>query len=160
MRFEHLVQINAFDQPQLPWLTREQVWRGLALKAYDPTHFIIGLEACSIRYHERLNECEILERTLHFGSFEVQDRVTLHPMQQTRIDVPQTELWPRSSAIARIEEPEPSSLFVRFVYEWDEFSPSEQALDEDSRKAREQAYLAADLDTVQRIRELAEQPLL
>ncbi len=159
MQFEHLVQINAFDQPDLPWLTRAQVWRGLALRAYDPTHFILGLEACSIRYHERLDDCEILERTLHFGSFEVDDRVTLHPQEQTRIDVPPTELWPRSSATARIEEPEPNALFIRFVYEWDDSSPSEQALDADSRTAREQAYMAADLDTVQRIRELAGQPL-
>lgn len=159
MRFEHLVQINAFDSPGLPWLTREQVWRGLALRAYDPVHFILGLEACTIRGHQRHDDREILDRTLHFGNFEVQDTVTLLPLQETRIDVAATDQWPRSSAIARIEEPEPQALFVRFIYEWDAAGANEQEMPEEIRRAREQAYLAADLDTVKRIRELADQPL-
>lgn len=160
MRFEHIVQVNALDQPDLPWLTREQVWRGLALRAYDPAHFILGLEGCAIRAHERHDTHEVLQRTLHFGSFEVQDTVTLHPLEQTRIEVQASEHWPRSSAIARIEEPEPGSLFIRFLYELDDTAPTEQGLPDPMLRAREQAYKAADMDTVKRIRELANQPLL
>lgn len=160
MRFEHIVQINALDQPNLPWLTREQVWRGLALRAYDPAYFILGLEGCAIRAHQRHPDHEVLERTLHFGSFEVHDVVTLQPMLQTRVEVQASDHWPHSTAVARIEEPEPGSLFIRFVYDLDDAAPSEQILPDAMRRAREQAYKAADLDTVQRIRELASQPLL
>jgi len=159
MRFEHLVQINDLTAPGLERLSREQVWRGLALRAYDPAYFILGLEGCSIRNHERRDNEEVLERTLHFGSFEVEDRVTLLHEQQTRVEVQATDKWPHCTATFSIEEPEPQSLFIRFVYEWDDSKLAEHQLDDDSRLAREQACHAADIDTVQRIRELAQQPL-
>lgn len=157
MRFEHLIQINALDGSGPELLTREQLWRGLALRAYDPTHFIMGLEACSMRNHSREESREILERTLHFGSFEVHDTVTLEHRVQTRVDVAASDNWARSTAIYRIEEPEPLALFLRFTYEWDDDHPAEQALDDASRHAREHAYKAADMDTVQKIREIARQ---
>ena len=159
MRFEHLIQINDLHEPGLDVLTREQVWRGLALRAYDPAHFILGLQGCAIRHHSREGDHEVIERTLHFGSFEVNDRVTLENLEQTRVDVAATDKWPRCSATARIEEPEPLSLFIRFVYEWNDADSAERALDDAERRVREQACLAADMDTVQRIRELARQPL-
>jgi hypothetical protein len=42
MRFEHLVEINDPLMPLLTELTREQLWRGLVLRAEDPTQFIGG----------------------------------------------------------------------------------------------------------------------
>src|SRR5690606_40988588 len=158
MRFEHLIQINALDQPQLEILTREQVWRGLVLRAYDPAHFILGLEGCSIRHKFRTGESETLERTLDFGNFQVNDRITLEPMEQTHTEVQATDKWPHCTATFRIEEPEPNSLFLRFTYVWDDASTAQQ-LDDEIRQAREQACQAADMDTVQRIRELSRQEL-
>lgn len=160
MKYEHIVQINSAQQPELALLTREQVWRGLALRAYDPMHFNPHLEACSIREHQHHDTHEVLMRTLYFGNFEVEDVVTLHPLQETRIEVAATSRWPRSTAIARIEEPEPGSLFIRFIYEMDDDDPNEQQLPEALVNARQNAYRAADLDTVRRIRELASQPML
>ena len=159
MRFEHLIQINALAQPGLDMLTREQVWRGLALRAYDPAHFILGLEGCAIRSHIRQGEQEILERTLHFGSFEVNDRITLDPMEQTHTEVEATDKWPHCTATFRIEEPEPMSLFVRFTYVWDDTAVPAHQLDDQTRQAREQACQAADMDTVLKIREISRQEL-
>lgn len=156
MRFEHLIQINAPADRSLPVLARAHVWRGLALRAYDPAHFIMGLEGCAIRDHRREDDGrEHLTRTLHFGSFEVEDTVTLEPELQTRVAVEASANWPRCTATARIEEPEPQSLFIRFTYEWDDADAAEIALTDDERRLREQACLAMDMDTVARIRELA-----
>ncbi len=156
MRFEHIIQINAPQDLTLPLLSREQVWRGLALRIYDPAHFIVGLEGCAIREHHHDDQGrEYLARTLHFGSFEVHDAATLEPLQQTRIDVEATDRWPACTAIARIEEPEADSIFVRFSYEWNDADAAEQVLSDDERMLRQQAYQAMDMDTVARIRELA-----
>lgn len=157
MQFEHIIQINSLEFGAPPLLSREQVWRGIALRIYDPGHFIIGLEGHAVRQHERLEDgSEVIERTLYFGPFEVNDRATLKPMEQVRVDVAATDRWPACSAITRIEEPEAGFLFLRFTYEWDDGNPNEQTLTDDERGMREQAYLAADMDTVSRIRELAD----
>ncbi|GAA5236655.1 DUF1857 family protein [Verticiella sediminum] len=157
MRFEHIIQINSHEIGAPAVLSREQVWRGIALRAYDPAHFIIGLEGHAVRHHERRDDgTEVIERTLHFGVFEVDDKVTLTPMEQIHVEVAATDKWPACTATARIEEPEPSSLFLRFVYEWNDADPAEQALSDDERRMREQALVGLDMDTVSRIRELAD----
>ena len=157
MQFEHIIQINSFELGAPPLLSREQVWRGIALRIYDPANFIIGLEGHAVRHHERREDgSEVIERTLYFGSFEVNDRATLIPMEQIRIDVAATDHWPACSARIGIEEPEDGFLFLRFIYEWDDEDPSEKALTDKERGIREQAYLAMDMDTVIRVRQLAE----
>jgi len=155
MRFEHLIQLNDPLMPLLDVLSREQVWRGLVLRAHDPVFFVMGLERCTIHSKSVDGEVETLTRTLDFGPFQVDDQVTLKHLQQVDVHVPATDKWPRSHATVRIEEPEPEALFLRFIYEWDDQTEAETALDEQTREIRQQAYVAADLDTVQRIRELA-----
>ncbi len=51
MKFEHLVAVNDPMNPLADTLTREQLWRGLVLRAEQPTAFI-----------PHLDKCEILER--------------------------------------------------------------------------------------------------
>lgn len=160
MRFEHLIQINAADTYQLPTLTRAQVWRGLALRAYDPTDFVLGLDGCAITNHTRDGDVETLERTLYFGTFEVDDQVVVdNAAHSVRVEVAATDKWPACTAITNIEEPEPLSLFVRFVYEWNDSDTAEQALDDTARRLREQACVSVDMDTVTRIREMSEHDL-
>jgi len=160
MHFEHLIQINApYDSP-LPLLSRAQVWRGLALRAYDPASFVMGMEGCSIRNHVRDGAIEVLDRTLYFGAFEVQDRVIVDTDRHLiRVEVQSTENWPRCTATTNIEEPEPDSLFIRFAYEWDDADAPEQGLDDTARELRSQACMAVDMDTVARIREMSTQEL-
>lgn len=154
LTFEHLIQINDPLMPLLAPLSREQLWRGLVLRARYPTQFVMGLESCVIENEQAIGMRTVLNRLLDFGPFQVRDTVTLRPMEEVRVLVEATALWPRSESTVRIEEPEPGGLFLRFTYELALEDGSED-LDETIAGLRKQAYLAADLDTVQRIRELS-----
>lgn len=159
MRYEHLVQINDPLMPLLETLTRNQLWQGLMLRAEAPTQFVLGLENATIHSHEIHGDVHELTRTLDFGSFRVEDQVRLVRDQGSEIRTKAGPTWPASRLTITIEEPEPELLFLRFVYESDE-SAGEAELDSVIVRLREQAYERADLDTVVRIRALAEQGVL
>jgi len=156
MRFEHLVQINDPLMPLLTELTRDQLWRGLVLRAEDPTQFIGGLDRATIEARRELGGVIELERTLDYGSFQVRDRVRLFPQQRSEIHTEAGVTWPASRMTITIEEPAPDALFLRFVYEAASEVVGEGGLDEVTVALRQQAYEGADLDTVVRIRALAE----
>jgi Domain of unknown function (DUF1857) len=159
MRYEHLVQINDPLMPLLDTLTRNQVWQGLMVRAEDPTQFVLGLEGASIHSHEVHGDVHELARTLDFGSFRVEDRVRLVRDRSSEVRTEAGPTWPASRLTITIEEPGPELLFLRFVYESDEAAVDEER-DPVIIGLREQAYERADLDTVVRIRALAEQGLL
>ena len=160
MRFEHLVQINDPLMPLLTEVTREQLWRGLVLRAEDPTQFIGGLERAVIDARSRSGDVIELERTLDYGSFRVHDRARLYPQQRSEIHTRAGASWPASRMTITIEEPMPDDLYLRFVYEAESEAVGEGGLDEMTVALRQQAYEGADLDTVVRIRELADAGLL
>ncbi len=153
MKFEHLVQINDTTLFALQPLSRAQLWQGLVARAYQPTDFLIGLEACDITKEETRAGITTLQRKLDFGAFKMQDTLTLEPLQRTTIAVDATEMFSASRLSIAIEEPTPGDLFLRFTYEWDE-ADADSALDLTTLEIRKQAYKNADLDTVQRIREM------
>ena len=159
MRYEHLVQINDPLMPLLDTLTRNQVWQGLMVRAEDPTQFVLGLEGATIHSHEVRGDVHELTRTLDFGSFRVEDRVRLVRDRGSEVRTEAGPTWPASRLTITIEEPGPELLFLRFVYESDEPAGGEES-DPVIIGLREQAYERADLDTVVRIRALAEQGLL
>ena len=96
MRFEHLVQINDPLMPLLTELTRDQLWRGLVLRAEAPTRFIAGLESATIDARRELSGVTELERTLDYGSFRVRYRVRLFPGQRSEIHTAAGTSWPAS----------------------------------------------------------------
>ena len=152
--FEHLVEIN---EPRLPGaqLDRAQLWGGLVLRAEQPRLFIEGLEAARITDRREVGGCIELDRELDFGNFRVRDTVLLTAPSESLTRVAAGETWPASTLSVRIEEPEPGRYFLRFTYEADEAGTA--APDDLARRLRQQAYQASDLDTVRRIRALAEQ---
>jgi hypothetical protein len=156
MRFEHLVEINDPLMPLLTELTRAQLWRGLVLRAEDPTQFIGGLDSVTIDARRELSGVTELERTLDYGSFRVRDRVRLFPQQRSEIHTVAGASWPASRMTITIEEPSPESLYLRFIYEADSEVAGEGGLDLTTVALRRQAYESADLDTVVRIRAMAE----
>lgn len=159
MRYEHLVEVNDPRVPLLPLLTREQLWRGLVRRAEQPWEFVLGLNGATVHARGREGAVETLTRTLDFGSFVVHDRVLLTPLQQTRIETAAAAGFAASSLTIRIEEPNPQRLYLRFVYESAALDGKGE-LDAVTVQLRNQAYEQADIDTVGRIRELAEQGLL
>lgn len=149
MKFNHLIQINDPLNPLIDNLTREQLWRGLVMRAEAPQLFM-----------EHLDECQLSDKTeaavkrmLRYGELRIHDVVTYTPQVRVHYQVPAQGEIPDSSLSMTIEEPEDEALFVRFEY--DDGTPEEV----DSEKAfydqfRRSAYEAADIDTIRVIREL------
>jgi hypothetical protein len=156
MRFEHLVQINDPLNPLLEPLTAAQLWRGLVLRAEQPTQFVLGLTGFMLRGRlaATATRGETLTRELDFGSFVVHDRVELTPPAQTLTATAAGPTWPASTLTIRIESPQAEELLLRFIYAFDEAAAASE-LDLQTEQLRREAYKAADIDTVGRIRELA-----
>jgi hypothetical protein len=149
MKFAHLVEINDPLNPLIDTLTREQLWRGLVLRAELPKSFIPWLDQCTITEKDDTG----VSRISHYGSLVVHDTVTYVPQQQVVYRVPQQNDIPESRLTMTIEEPEKDILFVRFEYEDDAPEENVDAFYNDFRKS---AYEEADIDTIRVIREMAE----
>lgn len=156
MRYEHLVEINDPLHPLLTPMTREQLWRGLVRRAYAPQEFIYGLDSAVVDEMPSDDATRVLGRTLDYGTFTVCDVVRLRENESVCTDVEPGSEWPRSRLMISIEEPQKDRLYLRFLYEWDEVAVGGE-LDGIALSIRRQAYHAADLDTVVRLRELAEE---
>ncbi len=152
MKFTHLIEINMPGNPLVMPITREQLWRGLVLRAERPTLFLLGLDSCDITARSPAG----LSRTLRFGQLVVHDEVKFEPQQNVHYHVPQQEQIPASDLTMTIEEPEPGVLFVRFEY--DDHNDARET-DEESfyNDFRREAYKEADIDTIRMIRQLAQE---
>ena len=152
MKFTHLIEINMPDNPLVMTITREQLWRGLVLRAERPTLFLLGLDACDITARSSSG----LSRTLRFGQLVVHDQVSFSPLHHVHYHVPRQDQIPASDLVMTIEEPEPGVLFVRFEY--DDHNPAQET-DEESfyNDFRREAYKEADIDTIRMIRQLAQE---
>lgn len=151
MKFAHLVEINDPLNPLIDPLSRDQLWRGLVLRAEMPKAFVPWLDQCRI-----LEKSEhSLSRELHYGNLVVRDRVTFLPRQQVVYHVPQQKDIPASSLTMTIEEPESEVFFVRFEYD-DGASEAADTADAFYNEYRRSAYQESDIDTIRIIRQMAE----
>jgi hypothetical protein len=152
MRFAHLVQINDITNPLIDPLSREQLWRGLKLRAEDPMQFVLGLDKFEVI---RRGE-DGLVRELRFGRLTVRDRVSFTPMSQVRYEVEAAGEIPAATLVTTIEEPAPEQLFVRFEYDTKpvEGGPPVEPYYQQFVK---EAYREADIDAIRIIRRLVEE---
>lgn len=155
MRFEHLLQVNDPLMPLLDPLSRSQVWRGLVLRVAEPVSFLPGLRQCDIG--ERTVEGGVIQfqRTMDFGNFTVRDRVKLTTLESIEVTADATEHFAASHLRISIEQPGSDTLFVRFIYELAQ-QDNHDGLDAMTNQARRQAWELSDIDTIRRIRELAQ----
>ncbi len=144
MKFEHLIEINDPLNPLIDTITRDQLWRGLVLRADSPKLFIPHLDECTI--DER--ESGSFRRRLRYGDLQIVDRVILTPLEEVRYDVAAQGEISASSLTMTIEAPSEHTLYVRFKYD------DANAMYDEFRKS---AYQEADIDTIRIIRELAAQ---
>ena len=151
MKFEHLVEINDFDNPMVLVITREQLWRGLVLRAEAPMLFVPYLDEASITDRTEVS----MTRSLRYGELVITDQVNLTHLQHVHYDVAAQKDIPQSSLRMTIEEPQPDALFVRFAYD-DGSSAEEDAANEMYNDYRRSAYDEADVETIRLIREMAE----
>ncbi len=151
LHYEHLVQINDPADPRVVPLRRDQLWRGLVMRAEFPASFVPWLDDCRIERDGR-----DLLRTLRFGEAIVRDCVRFDDEEAVEYSV-LSEDGTAFRMSMRIEQPATDALFVRFTYE---------AYSVDHRDdgphvgAVKEAYRLADIDTVFRIRQFAESGLL
>lgn len=150
MRFHHLIEINDPLNPLIDPLTREQLWKGLVLRAEAPALFMPHLDRCDL-----LNRSgDVLTRQLHYGQISIRDEVRFTPQQEVLYQVPQQGEIPASRLSMRIEEPQPDVFYVRFEY--DDGTPDDAgSMDAYYNEFRRSAYYEADLDTIRIIRQLA-----
>jgi hypothetical protein len=150
MRFEHLVEINDFIQPAGTLLTRDQVWSGLMHRVEDSRPFMPGLDECRILAREESG----IQRCLRFGTTEIFDCVLYAEERWVCFESQATSTHGGGRLTILLEEPQPMHLFLRFIYETGFALGAEQ---EDAPYADylQQAYAAADIETVRVIRLLA-----
>ncbi|MFL6672026.1 MAG: SRPBCC family protein [Massilia sp.] len=150
MKFEHLIEINDPLNPLIDTITREQLWRGLVMRAESPKMFVPHLDECAIG--ERSSGT--FTRRLRYGELVVEDRVVLTPLQEVRYEVPAQGEISASSLTMTIEAPSEGMLFVRFRYDdgHDAATDEANAMYDEFKKS---AYQEADIDTIRILRQLA-----
>jgi hypothetical protein len=150
MKFEHLIEINDPLNPLIDSLTREQLWRGLVMRADSPKLFVPHLDECTIAERESGS----FRRTLRYGELQIVDRVILTPLEQVRYEIAEQGEIAASSLTMSIEAPAEGTLYVRFKYDdgHDAATDAANAMYDEFRKS---AYQEADIDTIRVLRELA-----
>ncbi|MDE0733030.1 MAG: AtaL-like protein [Pseudohongiella sp.] len=151
LEFEHIIQVNDLGNEAITVLTREQLWRGLALRAQEPDKFNQGL-SCS---YKSLSENEFL-RTISTGESSFYERVVLTPEVKIHTETTGDSQQISAESTAEIEEPELNSLFVRFTYKRELGDNNSEINIGEHLKS---AYVQIDQDAIAMIRVLAESNL-
>jgi hypothetical protein len=150
MHFHHRIEVNQSQHGLTQTLTRTQLWLGLVLRAQSPQLFMAHLDECTLTNREEF----ILHRSLRYGDLVVHDSVHFSPHLSVLYLVPQQGDIAASRLSMTIEEPEFGQLFLRFDYDDDKTAQQDEA-DAFYDEFRRSAYLAADNDTLDLIREFA-----
>ncbi|MET0982498.1 MAG: SRPBCC family protein [Telluria sp.] len=152
MKFEHLIEVNDPLNPLMDTLTREQVWRGLVIRAESPKLFIPHLDDCDIS----AREAGSFKRRLRYGDLVVEDTVLLSPLHEVRYEVPAQGDISASLLTMTIESPSEHVLYVRFSYD-DGMEESTDGATKMYEEFKKSAYQEADIDTMRILRQMAEQ---
>ena len=156
MRYEHLVEINNPLLPLLDPLDRDDLWQGLVQRAHAPQRFTLGLEGARVDTASSDGDTTVLNRTLDYGTFRIDDTVTLRRGEAMTNEVTGQDGIFQGRLTITIEEPAAGRLYLRFLYELAQDEAAD-GLGAVTAELRKRAYYAADMDTVARIRELAAQ---
>jgi hypothetical protein len=150
MKFEHLIEVNDPFNPLIDTLSREQLWRGLVMRADSPKLFMPHLDECVIEERDSTG----FRRRLRFGELVIVDRVVLDPLVQVRYEIAAQGDIAASSMTMTIEAPTNAVMNVRFNYDNGEPEPTDAAtaMYDDFRRS---AYEEADKDTIRIVRRLA-----
>lgn len=111
LEFQHIIQINDPDDPQIPDMSRQQLWEGLVFRSKYPEHFTPTITSTIEQYTD-----DGFVRKLTFGQGQLRDRVILVDKEEIRTTPADDQQALFAQSITRIEEPAPGYLFVRFMY--------------------------------------------
>ena len=121
MKFhEHIIRVVA---PEVSSLSRCALWHGMVEYAKHPEHFYEEIAKSEI-FNEHMNDAgerEFIRRVrFHANNLMFEERVTLN--EKTGVCCcyfSGDATRPASDFTMKLEEPEPGSLFVRFIYNED-----------------------------------------
>nr|WP_314900102.1 AtaL-like protein [uncultured Deefgea sp.] len=150
MKFEHIIQINDFNQALVPFITRNQLWQGLVYRAESPIAFMDHIDDVTIL--ERGEDW--IERQIVMGKLTVHDKIEYAHEVHVHYHTAASAEHGGGQMIMKIEEPSPDALFVRFTY----ITPHPESPDPETAHYLEflkSAWRETDIDTIRKIRELA-----
>lgn len=145
------MQVNDLTNSGLAALTRSQLWQGLLLRARNPERFNPGLQCLA----QPIVNNQFL-RNIEAGESTFVEQVTLEPEAAIHTETISSLKQLHAESTARIEEPQPGYLFVRFSYKR-ELEVTTDAVD--VAEHLKSAYVQVDRDAVALIRLLAESEL-
>ena len=143
------VPINADLKPGDPILTRDQIWEGLLMKAYDAKPFVRLMTKCGVT-REFENG---IERRIVFRGMELTERLTFYP--KTKVEFVRTKGIEMGTITNEIVEDQTGALCLRFAFSL-ERSDMEPGSAEETEFAAgyAQGYLVSVQKTIDTIREL------
>ena len=145
MKFEHLIEINDPLNPLIDSLTREQLWRGLVLRA-ESTQAVHAPPGRM--HHQRTREPAASAAACRFGELVIDDRVILTPLQEVRYEVPAQGEIAASRLTMTIEAPGEGVLCVRFRYDDGHDVRHRRTANAMYEEFKKSAYQEADIDTI------------
>lgn len=151
MHFEHVIQVNDLSNPMAVTVSRQALWRGLLRRAERPQDFMPDLAHGEVLARDQ----DGFERMVQLGTLQVRDRVTLQHEHSLRHDTAAGDGYPASTLTITIEEPEPLSLFVRFVYQSALPEQAPPGSEVDYVAYLKSAYRQMDSDAIALVRQLA-----
>lgn len=146
LEFEHLIEINDPQRPDIPALSRNDLWQGLVYRAKYPGHFNPALQSS---LQEETGSS--FTRFITAGEMVMRDEVTLCEPNEIRTLIDGRTQSMHAESITRIEEPEPGHLFVRFIYRRDAI---ELGGGIDANEFLKTAYLQGDREAVAILRQM------
>jgi hypothetical protein len=142
--FSHRVEVNP-DAAAIP-LSREQLWRGLEMKAENAVPFVPGMESCEVL--ERTGNS--LLRTANYRGTEIRERVTFDPPNEILFERVGEEGWVRNT-IRELD----GGLWLEFTFAL-AFEGAQPHSEEERRRGDEVKadYFAAVEATIRTVREM------
>jgi hypothetical protein len=147
-RHEHLVRINDATIPKSAWLTREQLWLGLAATMREPATHDDSIDHCIVTSQAG----DALELSISRGHTTVLQTITHQPPDAISLLSLCQTTGESATLVISIEEPAPDALFVRFAFELPDSASEDSAEEGNARRAAYDAYAR---DIVRSARRLA-----
>ena len=146
---DETVAVNANLKPGDPVLTRDQIWEGLLMKAYDAKPFVHLMTKCDVT-REFENG---IERDIVFRDMELTERLIFHP--KTKVEFLRTKGIEMGTITNEIVEDKTGALHLRFAFSLERSDMKPGSPEENEFAAGyAQGYLVSLQKTIDTIRDL------
>lgn len=143
------VPVNANLKPGDPVLTRDEIWEGLLMKAYDAKPFVHLMTTCEVTREFPGG----IERDIIFRGMDLTERILFHP--KTKVEFLRTRGIEMGTITNEIVEDADGALQLRFAFSLERADMKAGSAEErEFAAAYAQGYLVSVQKTIDAIREL------